>query len=116
MAVIDSGIDIDHEDLKDIVWVNEKEIAGNGIDDDKNGYIDDVHGWNFIGGKDGRNVGPDTYEVTREYLRLNGVYEGKKASKKPGYDYWLEIEESYNESYHKANNQYVFYDSLKYSI
>ena len=54
VAVIDSGIDIDHEDLKSIIWVNEDEIAGNGIDDDKNGYIDDVHGWNFIGGKNGR--------------------------------------------------------------
>src|ERR1041384_6215161 len=53
VAVIDSGIDIDHEDLKDVLWVNEDEIPGNGIDDDKNGYIDDIHGWNFIGGKAG---------------------------------------------------------------
>src|SRR3954463_11572474 len=44
VAVIDSGIDIDHEDLKDLIWVNPKEIAGNGIDDDKNGYVDDIHG------------------------------------------------------------------------
>ena len=53
VAVIDSGIDVDHEDLKDIIWTNDDEIAANGIDDDKNGYIDDVHGWNFIGGKSG---------------------------------------------------------------
>jgi subtilisin family serine protease len=116
VAVIDSGIDINHEDLQDIVWVNEDEIAGNGIDDDKNGFIDDVHGWNFIGGKDGSNVGPDTYEVTREYMRLKGIYSGKKAAKKQGYDYWLEIEESYNESFNKANSQYLFYDSLRHSI
>ena len=70
VAVIDSGIDIDHEDLKSVIWVNEKEIAGNGIDDDKNGYVDDVHGWNFIGGKKG-NVNADTYELTREYMRLS---------------------------------------------
>ncbi len=44
VAVIDSGIDIEHEDLKDVIWVNKKEIAGNGLDDDKNGYVDDVHG------------------------------------------------------------------------
>ncbi len=69
VAVIDSGIDIDHEDLKSVIWTNEKEIAGNGVDDDKNGYIDDVHGWNFIGGKDG-NVNADTYELTREYMRM----------------------------------------------
>src|SRR6476620_6214574 len=43
VAVIDSGIDIDHEDLKDIIWVNRNEIANNGIDDDKNGYVDDIH-------------------------------------------------------------------------
>ncbi len=73
VAVIDSGVDIFHEDLKDVIWVNEKEIAGNGVDDDKNGYVDDVHGWNFIGGKDG-NVDADTYELTREYMRLHAKY------------------------------------------
>lgn len=49
VGVIDSGVDIDHEDLKSIIWTNKKEIAGNGKDDDKNGYIDDIHGWNFLG-------------------------------------------------------------------
>lgn len=48
VAVIDSGVDIDHEDLRANVWTNPKEIAGNGKDDDKNGYVDDVHGWNFV--------------------------------------------------------------------
>ena len=56
VAVIDGGIDTTHEDLRRVLWMNPKEIAGNGKDDDKNGYVDDVHGWNFIGGKDGRNV------------------------------------------------------------
>ena len=49
VAVIDTGIDITHEDLKESIWVNDDEIPGNGIDDDKNGYIDDVNGWNFLG-------------------------------------------------------------------
>jgi len=70
VAVIDSGIDTAHEDLKPILWQNSKEIPGNGIDDDKNGYIDDIHGWNFIGGKDGRNVGKDSYEAVRVYYRF----------------------------------------------
>ena len=65
VAVIDSGIDTAHVDLKPVLWVNRDEIAGNGLDDDKNGYIDDVHGWNFLGGIDGRNVGPETLEMTR---------------------------------------------------
>ena len=49
VGVVDSGTDLGHEDLKDVAWVNTKEVAGNGIDDDKNGYIDDINGWNFLG-------------------------------------------------------------------
>jgi cell wall-associated protease len=70
VAVIDSGIDTAHEDLKPILWKNRKEIPGNGIDDDKNGYIDDIQGWNFIGGKDGKNVGKDSYEAVRVYYKF----------------------------------------------
>lgn len=67
VAVIDSGVDTLHEDLKDILWTNTKEIPGNGIDDDHNGYVDDIHGWNFIGGKDGTNVKDDSQEEARVY-------------------------------------------------
>ncbi len=49
VGVVDSGVDIEHPDIKDVIWTNEKEVAGNGIDDDKNGYVDDIHGWNFLG-------------------------------------------------------------------
>jgi subtilisin family serine protease len=56
VGVIDSGVDIDHEDLKGKIWTNTKEIAGNGIDDDKNGYVDDVHGWNFLGESNNENL------------------------------------------------------------
>ncbi len=95
VAVIDSGVDIEHEDLEGVIWVNEDEIPGNGIDDDKNGYIDDVYGWNFIGGKEG-NVDADTYEVTREYVRLKDKYENfdeKKLNKKnrDEYEYWKRV-------------------------
>jgi len=78
VAVIDSGVDTLHEDLKGILWTNPKEIPGNGIDDDNNGYIDDVYGWNFIGGKDGRNVKEDSYEGARVYYRFKNLYAGKK--------------------------------------
>lgn len=74
VAVIDSGIDTLHEDLKPVLWRNPKEIPGNGIDDDKNGYIDDVYGWNFIGGKDGRNVKQDSYEGARVYHKFKATY------------------------------------------
>ncbi len=69
VAVIDGGVDITHPDLAGRVWPNPGETPGNGVDDDGNGYVDDVHGWGFIGGADGRNVAEDTYELTREVAR-----------------------------------------------
>lgn len=96
VAVIDSGVDTLHEDLKDILWVNPKEIPGNGIDDDGNGYIDDIHGWNFIGGKDGKNVKQDSYEGARVYHMYKGKYADKNidttklsADEKDEYKMWL---------------------------
>src|SRR5690625_1892288 len=74
VAVIDGGVDIHHEDLKGNIWVNEDEIPDNGKDDDDNGYTDDVHGWNFIGGPDGENVDHDTFELARIYARLHPRY------------------------------------------
>lgn len=68
VAVIDGGVDTGHVDLKANLWTNPKEVPGNGRDDDQNGYVDDVHGWNFIGGPDGRSVNYDTYEVTRLHV------------------------------------------------
>lgn len=72
VGVIDSGVDIDHEDLKNVIWTNPGEIAGNGIDDDKNGYVDDVHGWNFLGSIVGENM-----EYVRLVRKLGPKYEGK---------------------------------------
>ena len=61
VAVVDTGTDLAHEDLKEVAWVNTKEIAGNGIDDDKNGYVDDINGWNFLG---------KSYKEHLEYERI----------------------------------------------
>jgi len=80
VAVIDSGIDTLHEDLKTVLWTNPKEIPGNRKDDDKNGYIDDIHGWNFIGGKDGKNVKEDSDEGSRVYHKLKSRWEGKEVN------------------------------------
>lgn len=74
VAVIDTGIDTLHEDLKSILWRNPKEIPGNRIDDDKNGYTDDIYGWNFLGGKDGRNVTEEAQEEARIYHSLKEKY------------------------------------------
>jgi subtilisin family serine protease len=75
VAIIDGGIDEEHEDLKKIMWVNNKEIPGNGIDDDKNGYVDDINGWNFIGSAKA-NIHHDNMEL----IRLINIYQPKYAS------------------------------------
>ncbi|OSZ77935.1 peptidase S8 [Chitinophagaceae bacterium IBVUCB2] len=80
VAVIDSGIDTLHEDLKPVLWKNSKEIPGNGIDDDKNGYVDDIYGWNFLGGRDGKSVEQDSYEAARVYHKFKSKYDGKEVN------------------------------------
>jgi subtilisin family serine protease len=77
VAVLDSGVDTTHEDLRPILWRNPGEIPGNGIDDDKNGYVDDVYGWNFLGSRDGTNVEKDSYEAARVYHALKSKWEDK---------------------------------------
>lgn len=120
VAVIDSGVDIFHEDLKDVIWVNEKEIPGNGIDDDRNGYVDDVRGWNFIGGSGG-NVNEDTYELTREYVRLKARYaeaDAKKIPKKSKseFAYWQDIEKKFQDRKKEVTEQYLLYNSFYKSL
>lgn len=120
VAVIDSGVDIDHEDLKNVIWKNEDELPGNGIDDDKNGYIDDVYGWNFIGGKNG-NVDADTYELTREYIRLKARYEATEESKVPKkqkaeYDSYKAIKDKYEKLKAKNEQQYKLYSNIYNNI
>ena len=75
VGVIDSGVDIDHEDLKNVIWTNPGEIAGNGIDDDNNGFIDDMHGWNFLG-----DIVEENMEYVRIIRKLKPKYEGKSES------------------------------------
>lgn len=75
VGVIDSGVDIKHEDLQDVIWTNSDEIPGNNKDDDKNGYVDDIHGWNFLGDALEENM-----EYVRIYKRLKPKYDGKPAS------------------------------------
>lgn len=109
VAVIDSGVDIEHEDIS--IWKNDDEIAGNGVDDDKNGYVDDVYGWNFIGGPDGENIYYDTFELTREFARLNPVFEGVDSNtlseeQQDEYAYFLEIKNDYEAEVQKMTEIY----------
>lgn len=95
VAVIDLGVDITHEDLQGHIWTNKKEIPDNGIDDDKNGYTDDVHGWNFLGGKDGKMMYATSSEADREYARLRPEYisvkDSSQVSDKKQYQYFLRV-------------------------
>ncbi len=115
VAVIDAGTDINHEDLKDNLWVNPNEIAGNGIDDDKNGYIDDVNGWNFIGGKDG-NVKEDTYEFTRilgSYIEKGyGEKEIPPFKTKPEEELFIQARKMQKDKYDEINGQYEQFKSI----
>ncbi len=109
VAVLDSGVDYLHEDLKDIMWVNPGEIPGNGKDDDGNGYVDDIHGWNFLGGPTGESVLHETLELTREYVRLSKKYEGSESKNlygeaKKEFAYYQEIKEAYEEARTQAES------------
>ena len=74
VAVIDGGVDVDHEDLKEVIWVNEKDSTATGTDEDGNGYVNDKYGWNFIGNASGENVHYDNLEVTRLVRELEPQY------------------------------------------
>ncbi|HEY5688035.1 MAG TPA: S8 family peptidase [Yeosuana sp.] len=99
VAVVDSGIDIDHEDLNEVIWTNKGEIPNNGIDDDKNGYVDDVHGWNFLG---------DGYDEQLEYVRIlasgdtsNPEYEKATAEYEKEYQLWSGRKMQYDQIYQR---------------
>lgn len=120
VAVIDGGTDISHEDLKANIWINPKEIPDNNIDDDGNGYVDDVNGWNFIGGKNG-NVRYDTFEITRLYKILNDKYGNKNvadipASERAEYNRYIAVRNDFERLSKEPTYNYEFYAGLKQSI
>lgn len=100
VAIADSGVDIEHEDLKDVLWVNSDEIKGNNIDDDDNGYVDDIYGWNFLGNASGEIVNADQLEITRIVKKGREKFGAKKASEilekdKPAYELFLKLDKEY---------------------
>jgi subtilisin family serine protease len=110
VAVIDSGVDIEHEDLKGRIWVNEDEIAGNGIDDDNNGYIDDVNGWNYLGNADGENINDVRLEIARIYAKMKPEFDGKEygdlnEEQQKQFAYYKEIEDKINSKRKMAQDE-----------
>ncbi len=117
VAVIDGGIEVDHEDLKDNIWVNTGEIAGNGIDDDKNGYIDDINGWNFIGNAKGEMINHDNLEITRLYAKYRKMYEGKtaddfKGKKLDAFNEYLDIKEKFEAKVKEAKQPLAYINGM----
>lgn len=117
VAVIDGGVDTTHEDLAGILWQNKKEIAANGIDDDHNGYTDDYHGWDFIGGKNRKDVHYDTQEMTRIVAAYEPLYrtadpDKLKAADRAKYELYLKAKKEYNSSVSKNDEQLAFYQRL----
>ena len=120
VAIIDSGVDIEHEDLKDVVWVNEDEIPDNGIDDDRNGYVDDVHGWNFIGGQNG-NVSADQLEITRIVKFLGDKYANRdtdklKRKERKEYEQYLKLKETVDKARTKAQASLAQFEGITESL
>ena len=110
VAILDSGVDIEHPDLKPNIWINEDEIPGNKMDDDRNGYVDDIHGWNFIGGPDGRSVVKESFEITRVYAKEKAKWENLdpsklKGKKKKEYEAFLAIKEKVETKVENAKAQ-----------
>ena len=110
VAVIDGGVDFNHEDLKENIWINKNEIPDNGIDDDENGYIDDIHGWNFLGNAEGKNIAHENLEITRIYKKYHPKFSDVKKStlsneEKELYGLYKEAAKRYKKSLKDAQRQ-----------
>ncbi|MGX1931208.1 S8 family peptidase [Flagellimonas sp. 2504JD4-2] len=124
VAVLDSGLDIEHEDIQPVLWTNPKEIKGNGKDDDNNGYVDDINGWNFIGGPNGESLEAETLELTRFYKKLKVQFEGKNKfnispEEREDYQEFLNYMKAFNEgkssletSIKKNTEEFEYFDKL----
>lgn len=121
VAVIDGGVDYFHEDLKDVMWTNPGEVEGNGKDDDNNGYIDDIHGWNFIGGSNGISVEHDNLELTRLYRDLGKKFEGKNGpftdpEENKQFNLYKEVKLAFEEKMNETNGLLKVYLPIYYNI
>ncbi len=119
VGVLDSGVEVDHPGLVKNIWTNTKEIPGNGIDDDKNGYIDDIHGWNFLGSKKG-DVDVDNMEVTRIVKQYQSVFEGVDSKQNKAnqvnmpkeFAMYMEAKQIFNEKSIENRRNYMFFEKV----
>jgi subtilisin family serine protease len=108
VTTIDSGIDTTQKDLEPVLWVNLKEIPANGKDDDHDGFVDDVHGWDFLGGKDGKVDNAETEEEVRQYYKLKDKFAGlttAPAGQEKEFAFWQNVKTIYDSTESKANKE-----------
>ena len=123
VGVIDSGVEVDHPGLVKNLWKNVNEVPDNGKDDDGNGYVDDVYGWNFIGGKNG-DVGVDNTEVARVVRQYKPFFEGDNAVQNKEnqtkmsseFDMYLKAKEIFTKKSTEAQQQFQFYSGFQKEI
>lgn len=123
VGVLDSGVQVDHPALAPNMWKNPNEIPGNGIDDDGNGYVDDVHGWNFLGSKD-QDLDVDNMEVTRVVKKYQPIFEGtdsvknkdNQAKMKDDFDMYMKAKSVFAQKSVEAKQGYQTYQMIEQSI
>lgn len=123
VGVLDSGVEVDHPGLAQNMWKNPNEIPNNGIDDDKNGYVDDIYGWNFIGGKNG-DIDADNLEVTRMVKKYQSVFEGTDSTKNKAnqekmpeeYAMYLKSKKLFDEKATEAKRNYQYFSGFSQAI
>lgn len=117
VAIIDNGAMIDHEDLNANIWTNPREIPDNGIDDDNNGYVDDIHGWNFLGNTQGKNLKMETTELTRVFGHLQNIYGDKTiedipVEKQSEFRLYQEVKKDYKQEISKVKESIKLYKQM----
>lgn len=123
VGVLDSGVEVDHPALMNNMWKNPNEVPNNGIDDDKNGYVDDIHGWNFIGGKTA-DVNEDNLEVTRVVRKYKPIFEGPDSAKNKAhqskmpkeYEMYQKSKRIFDEKSIEAKNNYKYFLGFSQAI
>lgn len=123
VGVLDSGVEVDHPGLVGNMWKNPKEIPGNGIDDDGNGYVDDVFGWNFLGGKNG-DVNEDNLEVSRVVKKYRDIFEGNDSAKNKAnqanmpeeYEMYKKSKDIFDKKGSEARKNYQYFSGFSEAI
>ena len=123
VGVLDSGVEVDHPGLIKNMWINTKEIPNNGIDDDKNGYVDDIHGWNFMGSSKG-DVDVDNMEVTRVVRQYKPLFESENSAKNKAnqakmpeeFEMYMKSKKIYDEKSVESRRYTAFFTKLKETI